>query len=88
MYEVRTEAGALVDPAKTYTLAVSDFLYDVSKDFNFQGADPSPTRTAIEWRTPVIAWTIKAATNEKTPLEEKVGGSTKPPPKKKKPKKK
>jgi hypothetical protein len=36
----------------------------------------------------VIAWTAKAATTEKAPLEAKVGGSTKPPPKKKKAQKK
>lgn len=89
VYEVRLDGGALVDPARTYTLAVSDFLYDLGKDFDFASADPSPVRTGIDWRTPVIAWTAKAATTEKAPLEAKVGGSTKPPPKKpKKPKKK
>jgi 5'-nucleotidase/UDP-sugar diphosphatase len=88
VYEVRLDSGTVVDPARTYTVAVSDFLYDLGKDFDFAAADPSPVRSGIDWRAPVIAWTAKAATTEKAPLEAKVGGSTKPPPKKKKAQKK
>ena len=86
-HEVRLDSGALVDPAKTYTVALTDFLYDVGKYFDFKAADPSPTRTGIDWRAPIIAWTARLATTEKSPLEAKLGGSTKPPPRKKKPKK-
>jgi 5'-nucleotidase/UDP-sugar diphosphatase len=86
-HEVRLDGGALVDPAKTYTVALTDFLYDVGKHFDFKAADPSPRHTGVDWRAPIIAWTTRLATTDKSPLEAKLGGSTKPPPRKKKPKK-
>ncbi|MEZ4300763.1 MAG: bifunctional UDP-sugar hydrolase/5'-nucleotidase [Polyangiaceae bacterium] len=86
IYEVHLDNGTLVDPKKTYTLALSDFLYDTSKAFNFKSADPTPRRTGQSMRAAILTWTEKQATTEKTPLEKKVGGSTAPPKRKPKPK--
>lgn len=83
VHEAVLDSGKKVDPEATYTVATTDYLYDVSKDFNFKAADPSPTRTGTDWRLPICAWTEKAKTTAKAPLEKKVGGSTKPPPRKK-----
>ncbi|MBK8257816.1 MAG: bifunctional metallophosphatase/5'-nucleotidase [Polyangiaceae bacterium] len=79
-HETRLDNGTLIDPDKVYTVAVTNFLYDVSRDFNFVAADPSPTRTSISLQNAVITWTAKAKSTEKKPLEHILGGSTKPPP--------
>lgn len=81
--EAVLDSGKKVEPDATYTVAITDFLYDVGKDFDFKAADSSPTRTGTDWRAPIVAWTEKAKTSAKAPLEKKVGGSTKPPPRKK-----
>ncbi len=82
--EGQMDGGAAIDANKIYTVAMTDFLYAVGKDFDFKTADPKPNMTGLDWRTPIIAWTTKQKTTEKAPLETKIGGSTKPPPKKKK----
>ncbi len=83
-HEAVLDSGKKVDPDAMYTVVTTDFLYDVGKDFNFKAADPSPTRTGTDWRVPICAWTEKAKSSAKAPLEKKVGGSTKPPKKAKK----
>jgi 5'-nucleotidase/UDP-sugar diphosphatase len=58
-----------IDPAKTYAVAMPDFLYFGGDNFTFEKADPNATETGMVWQTVVIEW-IKTAADK--PVEQRV----------------
>ena len=63
---------AKVDPAATYTLATTEYLYFGGDNLGLQALDPNPETTGQMWQTPVIEWTLAKKTDEKNPLDGKV----------------
>jgi 2',3'-cyclic-nucleotide 2'-phosphodiesterase (5'-nucleotidase family) len=63
---------AKVDPAASYTLATTEYLYFGGDNFGLQALDADPQATGQMWQTPVIEWTMAKKTDEKHPLEGKL----------------
>ncbi len=63
---------AKVDPAATYTLATTEYLYFGGDNLGLQDLDANPETTGQMWQTPVIEWTLAKKTDEKNPLDAKV----------------
>jgi 2',3'-cyclic-nucleotide 2'-phosphodiesterase (5'-nucleotidase family) len=61
--------GAAIDPARSYSVAIVDFLYFGGDNFMFQKRATSVEDKGIDWREPVIAWTRKQRTTRDAPLE-------------------
>lgn len=61
--------GAAIDPAKTYTVATTDYLYLGGDGFSLNKADPAPTETRVSWQSALIEWTTAQKSDEKKPLE-------------------
>ena len=61
--------GYDVDPAKTYTLATTDYLYLGGDGFKLNEADKAPTQTKVSWQSALIEWTKGKKSDEKKPLE-------------------
>ncbi|HEU4411342.1 MAG TPA: bifunctional UDP-sugar hydrolase/5'-nucleotidase [Polyangiaceae bacterium] len=64
--------GKPIDPAKTYSVAMPDFLYFGGDDFTFEKADPNATETGMVWQTVVIEWLKEAKTSAEKPLEQRL----------------
>lgn len=65
-------SGAPLDPGKRYTVVTIDFLYFGGAGFAFQAQDPSPRETGLDWRAPVIEWTVRQQTSPTQPLESRI----------------
>lgn len=62
-----------LDPNKTYTILVNDFMYAGGDGFTFlQRFDPDAYNTAIDWRQPVIDWIIDEFSDQSAPLDDAV----------------
>ncbi|WP_050428899.1 bifunctional metallophosphatase/5'-nucleotidase [Chondromyces crocatus] len=66
------DGGRPLDEDATYTVATVDFLYFGGDGFTFQGQDPSPRWTGVDWREPVISYTRTLVTTPTAPLEHKI----------------
>ena len=65
-----TATGAEIDPAATYSVLVNNFMYAGGDDYTMLAQfDPNAYDTAIDWRQPVIDWTIDQSTSADYPLE-------------------
>jgi nucleotide-binding universal stress UspA family protein len=62
-------APAKLDPAKTYQLATTEYLYFGGDGLGLEALAPSPELTGQVWQTPVVAWLTKQGSSEKKPLE-------------------
>jgi 5'-nucleotidase/UDP-sugar diphosphatase len=60
--------GKAIDPARTYTVAMPDFLYLGGDHFTFEKRAASAEDKG-DWREMVIAWTRKQRTTRDAPLE-------------------
>ncbi len=63
---------AKVDPAATYSLATTEYLYFGGDTLGLAEFDTDPQTTGQMWQTPVIEWTLSKKTDEKNPLDGKV----------------
>lgn len=63
---------AKVDPAATYSLATTEYLYFGGDNLGLQALDAEPQTTGQMWQTPVIEWTLAQKTDEKHPLDAKL----------------
>lgn len=61
-----------LDPAGTYKVATVEYLYFGGDGFQLQKADPEPTETGMDWRTPVIEWAQALKSSQKDPLEKRL----------------
>jgi 5'-nucleotidase/UDP-sugar diphosphatase len=61
--------GQPVDPAATYTVLVSDFMYFGGDGYLFGQQDPDAYSTGIHWRQPLIDWLLQHPTTQDDPLE-------------------
>jgi len=53
----------------TYSVLINDFMYAGGDDFLFGDQDPDAYDTGIQWRQPVIDWTIAQNTTEANPID-------------------
>lgn len=60
------------DPAATYTLLTTDFLYYGGGDYAFATFDETPDELDVHMRDPVIAWTRALMTSPSDPIEDHV----------------
>ena len=63
---------AKVDPAASYSLATTEYLYFGGDTLGLAEFDSDPQTTGQMWQTPVIEWTLSKKTDEKNPLDGKV----------------
>ncbi len=61
--------GRPFDPAATYTVLVSDFMYFGGDGYLFAQQDPDAYATGIHWRQPLIDWLLQHPTTAGDPLE-------------------
>lgn len=61
--------GKPIDPAKTYAVAMPDFIYFGGDNFSFEKADPNATETGMVWQTTLIEWLKEAKTTAEKPVE-------------------
>jgi 2',3'-cyclic-nucleotide 2'-phosphodiesterase (5'-nucleotidase family) len=61
--------GKPLDPARTYRVVTSDFLYWGGDGFDFHVHDREPLMTGVNWRDPVVKWTRDQKSAEGRPLE-------------------
>ena len=60
--------GTRLDPAKTYRLLTTDYMYGKRK-YGLAHYDPEPYPTSILWRQPVIDWITAQRTTPEKPVE-------------------
>lgn len=65
-----TKDGAPLDPAATYRVLMSDYMY--SRSAILKAADPQPVVTASDWRQPIYDWLAAHPTSRDKPLDELV----------------
>lgn len=61
-----------IDPAARYKVATVEYLYFGGDGFQFQKQDPKPRETGLDWRTPVIEWSMKQKSTKADPIEKKL----------------
>jgi 5'-nucleotidase len=61
--------GTPLDMGATYHVLVNDFMYYGGDGFLFGEQDPDAYNTAIQWRQPVIDWTIAQNTSAASPID-------------------
>lgn len=61
--------GREFDPDALYSVLVNDFMYSGGDGYLFGEQDPNGYDTGIQWRQPVIDWTVSLDTTEADPLE-------------------
>ena len=61
--------GRPFDPAATYTVLASDFMYFGGDGYLFGQQDPAAYSTGIHWRQPAIDWLLQHPTTADDPLE-------------------
>lgn len=66
---VLTESGSPLDPAATYNLLTTDFLYAGGDNYRIAEFDPEAYNTAINWRQPVIDWILAQESSAENPLD-------------------
>jgi 2',3'-cyclic-nucleotide 2'-phosphodiesterase (5'-nucleotidase family) len=71
---VVTATGQPIDPAATYSLLVTDFMYAGGDNYRIAEFDPDAYNTAINWRQPVIDWIIAQESSPAKPLDEAIEG--------------
>ena len=64
--------GKPLDPAAKYKVATVEYLYFGGDGFEFQKQDPAPKETGMDWRTPVIEWSVEQKSTKADPLEKKL----------------
>jgi 2',3'-cyclic-nucleotide 2'-phosphodiesterase (5'-nucleotidase family) len=57
------------DPATTYTVLITDYLYYGGAGYDFASYDPAPIEVATHFRDPVVSWTQALQTSASDPLE-------------------
>ncbi|MDY0000929.1 MAG: bifunctional UDP-sugar hydrolase/5'-nucleotidase [Polyangia bacterium] len=67
--QVFLPGGAPLDPTATYRVLTNDYLYNGGNGYLFQSQDPDPYDTSLNYRQPVIDFTVSLATTEASPLE-------------------
>jgi 2',3'-cyclic-nucleotide 2'-phosphodiesterase (5'-nucleotidase family) len=63
-----------LDPADTYNLLVTDFMYAGGDNYRIAEFDPEAYNTAINWRQPVIDWILAQESNPEKPLDNAIRG--------------
>jgi 5'-nucleotidase / UDP-sugar diphosphatase len=61
-----------IDPAKTYMVAMPDFIYFGGDKFEFEKADPNATETGMVWQTVLVEWLKEAKTTAEKPIEQRL----------------
>jgi 5'-nucleotidase len=61
--------GTPLDMGATYHVLVNDFMYYGGDGFLFGEQDPDAYNTAIQWRQPVIDWTMAQNTSAANPID-------------------
>jgi 2',3'-cyclic-nucleotide 2'-phosphodiesterase (5'-nucleotidase family) len=64
--------GKALDPAGRYKVATVEYLYFGGDNFGFAKQDPAPKETGMDWRTPVIEWSLKQHSTKADPIEKKL----------------
>lgn len=64
--------GKALDPAAKYKVATVEYLYFGGDGFEFQKQDPAPKETGMDWRTPVIEWSMEQKSTKADPIEKKL----------------
>ena len=67
--EITFMDGRAFDPEAMYHVLVNDFMYFGGDGYLFQAQDPDAYDTGIQWRQPVIDWTLQMETTPDDPLE-------------------
>ena len=61
--------GREFDPEAIYHVLVNDFMYYGGDGYLFSDQNPDGYDTGVQWRQPVIDWTVSLDTSESDPLE-------------------
>lgn len=61
--------GRPFDPKAVYHVLINDFMFFGGDGYLFGEQDPAGYDTGIQWRQPVIDWTLSLATSPADPLE-------------------
>lgn len=70
---VLNKTGQALDPEKTYTVLVNDFMYNGGDNYTLLAKfDPQGENTGISWRQPVIDWIRAQKTTPAQPLDEEI----------------
>ena len=65
-----TKTGEELDPQKTYSVLVNDFMYAGGDNFGMLASfDPNAYNTSIDWRQPVIDWILAQGSSPDNPLD-------------------
>lgn len=72
------EDGTPLQDDRGYSVLVPDTLYAGGNYYELSQADPTPTRTGIDWRQPVLDWLEQNPTSWLSPLDKLLGVSTEP----------
>ncbi len=71
------KTGQRLDPATTYHVLVTDFLYAGGDGLDeLAQFDPQGYNTAIDWRQPIIDWVISQASTAEQPIDEALSALT------------
>jgi 2',3'-cyclic-nucleotide 2'-phosphodiesterase (5'-nucleotidase family) len=62
--------GREFDPGAEYQVLINDFMYFGGDGYLFGEQDPAGYDTGIQWRQPVIDWTLSLETTPDDPLED------------------
>jgi len=69
------KTGEELDPAASYSLLVSDFIYAGGDDYTMLvNYDPDAYNTAISWRQPVIDWIRSQGSSPEKTIDAAVKG--------------
>lgn len=68
-------SGAPLDPAATYTVLTSDYLYAGGGGYLFGAQDPNGVDMGVSYRDPIVEWTKAQGTTAQDPLEAHVDGA-------------
>ncbi|MEM7533898.1 MAG: bifunctional UDP-sugar hydrolase/5'-nucleotidase [Chloroflexota bacterium] len=67
--DITMSDGSAFDPAATYTVIISDFMYAGGDNYLFGAQDEVGYDTNIHWRQPVIDYILSLETSEEQPLD-------------------
>lgn len=68
-----TASGERIDPAATYIVLVSDFMYAGGDELGgIAAADPDGYNTAVDWRQPLIDWAQSIDSSPEMPLDDQI----------------
>ncbi len=61
-----------VDPVKSYTAVINNFMYSGGDGFPFKRQDPNGRDTKVNWRQPVLDWIVSQNSSPSAPIDDKL----------------